>query len=168
VTSSDGQPGAQGAANAGQDGRFQGRARSNGRNGNGYDSRTAGGGSRPGQDDPRSEQADEAGDHRAAHVCRTPRAKGPIGILTNLEFIAGFEPLDYVIEDVLPRYTLYALTGKPKTGKTGVALTIVLFAAMGWPLAGHDIDRPMRVLYLAGENANNVMMRWMLCWSNSP
>jgi hypothetical protein len=39
---------------------------------------------------------------------------------------------------------------------------------MGWPLAGHGIDRPMRVLYLAGENANNVMMRWMLLLEHSP
>src|SRR5262249_31695923 len=81
-------------------------------------------------------------------------------ILSSSEFIAGFVPPDYVIEGILQRRFLYSLTGKTGAGKTAIMLLLAAHVALGKPLGNRAVEAG-RVLYLAGENADDVRMRWI-------
>ncbi len=82
-------------------------------------------------------------------------------IVSSSEFVAGFVPADYLVDGLLQRGFLYSLTGKTGSGKTAILL---LFSAMVGGLEGsigdHAVERG-RVLYLAGENPDDVRMRWI-------
>ena len=77
---------------------------------------------------------------------------------TSAEFVSEFTPPDYLIDGILLRGYLYALTAPTGGGKTAIALTISLHAAMARPLGEHGVDKN-KVLYLAGENYIDVRMR---------
>ena len=79
---------------------------------------------------------------------------------TSAEFVSEFTPPDYLIDGILLRTYLYALTAPTGHGKTAVALAISIHAAMAWPLGEHGVDKT-KVLYLAGENDIDVRMRWI-------
>lgn len=81
-------------------------------------------------------------------------------ILSSAKFVEGFVPPDYVIFGVLQRRFLYSLTGKTGAGKTAILLLIAAHVAKGMRLLDRDVERG-RVLYLAGENADDVRMRWI-------
>ncbi|WP_139025068.1 AAA family ATPase [Bradyrhizobium sp. STM 3843] len=91
-----------------------------------------------------------------------PRPSGPARLIqSSAEFVAGFVPPDYVLEGVLQRRFLYSLTGKTGAGKTAILLLIC--AHVGWEgkkLGDREVEKG-RVLYLAGENADDVRMRWI-------
>jgi hypothetical protein len=77
------------------------------------------------------------------------------------DFIKGFAPPDYQIDGILQRRFIYSLTAPTGAGKTAIAL--FLSAAVGGAaksVAGHAVERG-RVLYLAGENPDDIRMRWM-------
>ena len=75
-------------------------------------------------------------------------------------FIAGFTPPDYLIDGVLQRRFIYSMTGATGAGKTAVALRLSCHVDQGVSLAGRDVQRG-RVLYFAGENPDDVRMRWI-------
>lgn len=52
------------------------------------------------------------------------------------------------------------MTGSTGEGKTSVALSLALHVDRGWPFGGREIDKG-RVLFLAGENPDDVRMRWI-------
>ena len=52
------------------------------------------------------------------------------------------------------------MTGPTGEGKTSVVLLLALLVARGLPLDGREIDKG-KVLFLAGENPDDVRMRWI-------
>jgi len=85
------------------------------------------------------------------------------GIMSSGEFVRGFVPPDYLIDGIIQSGFLYAITGQTGAGKTAVALLMTLCIARGDDLAGQGVKRG-RVLYFAGENPDDVRMRWIgLC-----
>ena len=79
------------------------------------------------------------------------------------EFVKGFIPPDYLIDGLLQRRFLYSFTGMTGAGKTCVALRLALHVALGLSLDGREIEKA-RVLFFAGENPDDVRMRWIkLC-----
>jgi hypothetical protein len=84
-------------------------------------------------------------------------------IQSSAEFVAGFTPPDYLVEGLIQRRFVYAMTAPPGDGKTCVALRIAAHAATGLSLGGREVEK-IRVLFFAGENPDDVRMRWIkLC-----
>lgn len=108
----------------------------------------------------------------AALTASKPKREPPVpandnnpfpGILTSGEFVSGFAPPDYLVDGILQSGFLYSITGQTGSGKTAVALLVAACVAMGEMLAGLEVKRG-RVLYFAGENPDDVRMRWIgLC-----
>ena len=81
-------------------------------------------------------------------------------VQSTTEFITNFTPPDYLIYPVIQRRFVYSATGPTGEGKTSVMLSVALHIDRGWPISGHEIDKG-RVLFLAGENPDDVRMRWI-------
>lgn len=81
-------------------------------------------------------------------------------IKSSREFVAGFVPPEYVVVGLLQRRFFYSLTGQTGAGKTAIMLLLSASSALGQPFAGCE-TKPVRVLYLAAENADDVRMRWI-------
>jgi hypothetical protein len=85
------------------------------------------------------------------------------GIMSSGEFVRGFVPPDYLIDGIIQSGFLYSITGQTGAGKTAVALLMTSCIARGEPLSAQGVKRG-RVLYFAGENPDDVRMRWIgLC-----
>src|SRR5262249_14237211 len=80
--------------------------------------------------------------------------------LSSAEFVAGFTPPDYLVVGWLQRRFVYSLTAATGDGKTAVALLITLLISQGFKLGKLDFKHG-RVLYFAGENPDDVRMRWL-------
>jgi hypothetical protein len=80
--------------------------------------------------------------------------------LSSAEFVAAFVPPDYLIVGWLQRRFVYSLTAATGDGKTAVALLMTLLVSQGFKLGKLEVKRG-RVLYFAGENPDDVRMRWM-------
>jgi hypothetical protein len=87
------------------------------------------------------------------------KPKGKLA-LSSGEFVAGFTPPDYLVVGWLQRRFVYSLTAATGDGKTAVALLITLLISQGSKLGKLDFKRG-RVLYFAGENPDDIRMRWM-------
>lgn len=78
------------------------------------------------------------------------------------EMTEAFEPPNWLIEGVLQRRFIYSLTGQTGHAKTAVALLLaelMASTAIDDPtLAGHRVEKG-KVLYLVGENPDDVTMR---------
>ncbi|WP_441256382.1 AAA family ATPase [Bradyrhizobium sp. 482_C4_N1_1] len=81
-------------------------------------------------------------------------------ILSSAGFVQGFVPPDYVIFGLLQRRFLYSITGKTGARKTAILLLIAAHVAEGKKIVDRDVEKG-RVVYLAGENADDVRMRWI-------
>jgi hypothetical protein len=91
--------------------------------------------------------------------------KKPMGsrlrFLSKADFIKGFIPPDYLIDGLLQRRFVYALTGQTGHAKTAIALKLaelVGSADSNVMLGTHKVEKG-RVLYFVGENADDVRMR---------
>ena len=84
----------------------------------------------------------------------------PPVILSSAQFVDGFVPPDYVLEGVLQRRFIYSFTGKTGSGKTSIMLLIAAHVALGKAIGDCQVEKG-RVLYFAGENADDVRMRWI-------
>jgi hypothetical protein len=79
------------------------------------------------------------------------------------EFAANFVPPDYLIDGWLQRRFVYSLTGMTGAGKTCIALRIGAHVALGLELDNREVEKG-RVAFFAGENPDDVRMRWIkLC-----
>jgi len=90
-----------------------------------------------------------------------PQASAPVSKLiaeTGEAFVAGFKPPEYTIEGVLLRGYLYGITGKSNSGKTAIAVSLAACVGAGRPFGRHQ-SVVGRVLYLAGENPEDIRLR---------
>lgn len=85
---------------------------------------------------------------------------GP-AMLSAAEFLAKWRAPDFIVDGVLQRGYLYSFCGKTGHGKTAVALLLAVGVAAGIPFAGHEVARG-RVVYLAGENPDDVRTRLLI------
>jgi AAA domain len=84
-------------------------------------------------------------------------------IVSSKQFIDNFVPPDYLIDGWLQRRYLYSFTALTGHGKTSVALCIMSHITQGKTLCGRQVEQG-KALYLAGENPDDVRMRWIkLC-----
>jgi hypothetical protein len=81
-------------------------------------------------------------------------------IQSNAEFIKRFVPPDYLFDGIIQRRFLYALTAPTNAGKTAVGLRLAVHVITGWPLVKLTVEQG-KVLFLAGENPDDVRMRWI-------
>ena len=79
---------------------------------------------------------------------------------SSAEFIRDFTPPDYLIDGFLQRRFLYSLTGKTGSGKTAIELLLAASIALGRPIGSKEVQQGS-VLYFAGENPDDVRMRWI-------
>jgi hypothetical protein len=82
-------------------------------------------------------------------------------VITSAEFISGYVPPEYAIDNLLQRRFCYSLTALTGHGKTAIALLLAMHKALGWPLGKRGIDQGS-VLYLAGENPDDLRVRWLI------
>lgn len=82
------------------------------------------------------------------------------GIVSSADFVKGFVPPDYHLDGIAQAGFLYALTAGTGTGKTAVLLALTASTALGASLCGREV-RKGRVVYFAGENPDDVRMRWL-------
>jgi hypothetical protein len=87
------------------------------------------------------------------------KPKGKLA-LSSAEFVAGFTPPDYLVVGWLQRRFVYSLTAATGDGKTAIALLITLLISQGFKLGKLEF-KCGRVLYFAGENPDDIRMRWM-------
>jgi hypothetical protein len=87
------------------------------------------------------------------------RPTGP-ELIHSGDFVRGFVPPDYAVDGIMQSGFLYSLTGQTGSGKTAVALLLALCTALGSPFAGRE-TKGGRVFYFAGENPDDVTMRWI-------
>jgi AAA domain len=80
--------------------------------------------------------------------------------LSSAEFVSGFVPPNYLIEGLLQRRFIYSLTAATGTGKTAIALLLAALVSQGAKLGKLEVAKG-RVLYFAGENPDDVRMRWL-------
>ena len=81
-------------------------------------------------------------------------------IQPSAEFVGGFVPPDYLIDGLLQRRFVYSLTAPTGSGKTAVLLLLCASVALGRAIGEYQPEKG-RVLYLAGENPDDVRMRWL-------
>jgi hypothetical protein len=104
-----------------------------------------------------SEQAATNG-AAGAHTHSAPQ--NALGILSSTEFVAGFVPPDYLIDGLCQKRFFYSLTAPTGAGKTAIAMLIAMSVGLGRKLAWRNVEQG-RVLYLAGENPDDIRMRWI-------
>ena len=86
--------------------------------------------------------------------------KNPPTILSKYDFLKGFVPPDYLVDGILQRRFIYALTGQTGHAKTALALLLaeLVSSTSLTRLGAHEAERG-RVIYLVGENPDDIRMR---------
>lgn len=83
------------------------------------------------------------------------------GLVQMDQFIAELPTPDFIVDDIMQRGWLYSLTAPTGHGKTAVALEIAFRVVTGTAL-GEAGSQQGNVVYLAGENADDVRARMMM------
>ena len=110
-------------------------------------------------DNPPPWEPDEARGAGSGGAAKSPDVA--IQILHQTEFLKGFVPPTYLVDNVLQRGFVYSLTAKTSGGKTAIALELTRAVGCEDPNAtfgGHTVEKG-KVLYLVGENADDVRAR---------
>jgi archaellum biogenesis ATPase FlaH len=89
----------------------------------------------------------------------TPQAITDFPIDSSEAFLADLEPLEYLIDGLLPTGVAYSLTGHAGHGKTTLALQMALSVAQGELFADRETSQG-DVIFLAGENPYNVKWQY--------
>jgi hypothetical protein len=89
-----------------------------------------------------------------------PRKRSNIELHSSRMFCEQFVPPDPLVEGIIMRGFIYALTAPTGRGKTAIALHIAHCVALGRKLGDLEVEKG-RVLFLAGENPVDVQMRWI-------
>jgi hypothetical protein len=82
-------------------------------------------------------------------------------LMTSDEFTRNFIPPDYLIDGMMQRRFLYSLTAPTGSGKTAIMLRLAYSIALGQPIDRYQIEASGPVCYFAGENPDDVRMRWI-------
>ncbi|MGY3548956.1 bifunctional DNA primase/polymerase [Bradyrhizobium sp. USDA 4469] len=91
-----------------------------------------------------------------------PETSEPLPLLLSAEqFVAGFTPPAYLVDGVLQRGYLYALTARTGHGKTAVTMYIAQAVDRGVPMHGREV-KAGTVLLLAGENPDDIRARFLV------
>jgi AAA domain-containing protein len=90
---------------------------------------------------------------------KVPERSGAL-IMTGKGFVAGYVAPQYLIEGIVQQRRIYSLTGKTGDGKTALQLYIAYLLSSGSSLGKRGVES-CRVLYLAGENPDDVRARWI-------
>lgn len=86
--------------------------------------------------------------------------ENPLRLQDSGDFCAAREPADYLIDGSVRDGWLYTLTAPTGHGKSAVALTISSAIAMGGWLGSNEVKQGS-VLFLAGENHDDIRERWI-------
>ena len=81
-------------------------------------------------------------------------------ILSSRQFVEGFVPPDYLVDRILQRRFVYSLTGTTGSGKTAISLVIAASVALKKAIGDYAVAGG-RALYFAGENPDDIRMRWI-------
>jgi hypothetical protein len=81
-------------------------------------------------------------------------------IQSSADFTRDFVPPDYLIDGILRRRFCYALTATTGTGKTAIMLRVSAHVALGRAIGNIQVEQG-KVLYFAGENPDDIRMRWI-------
>jgi RecA-family ATPase len=79
---------------------------------------------------------------------------------SSAQFVRGFIPPDYLLDGILQRRFCYSFTARTGTGKTAIMLRLAAHVALGRPLGDRAVQKG-RVLFFAGENPDDIRMRWI-------
>jgi len=82
------------------------------------------------------------------------------GIISSGDFVRGFRPPDYHVDGVVQAGFVYSVTASSGTGKTAILLLLTALTALGRDLGTREV-RKGRAIYFAGENPDDVAMRWI-------
>jgi hypothetical protein len=83
-------------------------------------------------------------------------------IITGADFVADYIAPNYIVDDTVQRGRLLSLTGKTGHGKTAVMAYLAFCFAYGKEFGGRPTEKG-RVLFLAGENPDDVRARFLVC-----
>lgn len=86
-------------------------------------------------------------------------SKPPL-IVSSANFLKDFVPPDYLLDGILQKHFIYSMTALTGNGKSAVALMLAVHVALGRPIGERFVEKG-RVLYLAGENPDDIRMRWL-------
>lgn len=90
----------------------------------------------------------------------SPAFKMPLNLQNSGDFCAARTPADYLVDGSLRDGWLYTLTAPTGHGKSAVALTITFAVAAGEWLGSKEVKQGS-VLFLAGENHDDIRERWI-------
>ena len=80
-------------------------------------------------------------------------------LLSSAQFNAQWKPPEYLLDGILQKHYLYALTAPTGVGKTTWLLLLAALVALGLRMGKHKIKQG-NVCYFAGENPDDVLGRW--------
>lgn len=89
----------------------------------------------------------------------TPQTITDFKIDSSQDFLSDLQPLEYLVDGLLPRGVAYSLTGHAGHGKTTLALQFALSVSQGMDFADRATSKGS-VLILAGENPYNVKWQY--------
>jgi len=97
-----------------------------------------------------------------AHNAEFPRSEEHEGLILqdSAKFCAARTPADYLIDGSVRDGWLYTLTAPTGHGKSAVALAIAYAIGRGGFLGSNEVKQGS-VLFLAGENADDIRERWI-------
>jgi hypothetical protein len=94
-------------------------------------------------------------------VPAVPAAPPPDLLVSSADFIGGFVPPEYVIDGITQRRYCYSMTAQTGVGKTAIAMRWMAHVVLGRPIGEREVQQG-NVLYLAGENPDDVRARWLV------
>jgi hypothetical protein len=111
-------------------------------------------------------EADSFPGDRPLHIVKGESIAPPIDpakplLLTSKQFVADFTPPVYLIDGIVQRGYLYALTARTGHGKTAVDMYIAQAIARSQPMHGRE-TKGGTVLFLAGENPDDIRARFLV------
>ena len=86
-------------------------------------------------------------------------------IIPSARFVANYVAPEFLIESIFQRSRIFSLTGRTGDAKTAIKLYLAYLLATGTPLGWREVEQ-CPVLYLAGENPDDVRARWLAMGDN--